>query len=139
MILAYHLSSNLSQTLNDGQWLSGKVVRGLQNGRTFGFPTINIELDTPDLLNDTGVFATELILNDTLYHGMLYVGTRPTLDLQSKTVEINIFDFNEDCYGAEVKFKIGKKIRLEKKFSSLEDLICQLKKDKDEILQIFEN
>lgn len=132
-------TSEIERRIHNGQWLSGRVVRGLQNGRTFGFPTINIELDTPALLNDTGVFATELVLKDKLYHGMLYVGTRPTLDLQSETVEINIFDFNENCYGAEVKFKIGKKIRPEKKFSSLENLICQLKKDKDEILQIFEN
>ena len=126
-------------SLCEGQWLSGKVVKGLQNGRTFGFPTINIELDTPDLLNETGVFATELVLNEAHYRGMLYVGTRPTLDLQSKTVEINIFDFDEDCYGADVKFKIGQKIRPEKKFSSLDDLINQLKKDKDEILQILDN
>ena len=123
----------------DERWLSGRVVQGLQNGRKFGFPTINIELDTPDLLNDTGVFATEVVLHDVHYHGMLYVGTRPTLDLQTKTVEINIFDFDEDCYGAEVLFKIGQKIRSEQKFSSLDNLIAQLKKDKDEILQIFEN
>lgn len=125
--------------MDKGQWLSGRVVRGLQNGRTFGFPTINIELDSPDLLNDTGVFATELVLNESHYYGMLYVGTRPTLDLNSKTVEINIFDYDGDCYGADVMFIIGKKIRPEKKFSSLEKLIDQLKKDKDEILQLLEN
>jgi riboflavin kinase/FMN adenylyltransferase len=121
------------------QWLSGRVVQGLQNGRTFGFPTINIELDKPDMLNETGVFATEVILHGMIYHGMLYVGTRPTLDLDVKTVEINIFDFDEDCYGLEVKFKIKQKIRPEKKFHSLEDLISQLRKDKDEILQLFDN
>ena len=137
--MAAHTSEFEQNTLREGLWLSGKVVRGLQNGRVFGFPTINIELDEPDSLSDTGVFATELILNEAHYHGMLYVGTRPTLDLQDKTVEINIFDFDEDCYGAEVKFKIGQKIRPEKKFSSLDDLINQLKKDKDEILQIFDN
>ena len=137
--MAQHISEIEQQTSLDEKWLSGKVVRGLQNGRKFGFPTINIELDTPDLLNDTGVFATEIILNDMHYCGMLYVGTRPTLDLHAKTVEINIFDFDEDCYGAEVLFKIGPKIRSEQKFSSLENLIDQLKKDRDEILQIFEN
>ena len=137
--MAAHTSEFEQNSWCEGQWLSGRVVRGLQNGRVFGFPTINIELDEPGLLSDTGVFATELILNDTLYRGMLYVGTRPTLDLQDKTVEINIFDFQEDCYGAEVKFKIGQKIRPEKRFSSLDDLINQLKKDKDEILQILDN
>ncbi len=133
------ISGDIQQAMHNGQWLSGRVVQGLQNGRKFGFPTINIELDMPDLLNDTGVFATELVLNDVHYHGMLYVGTRPTLDLQTKTVEINIFDFDEDCYGANVLFKICRKIRPEQKFSSPEKLIDQLKKDKDEILQIFEN
>ena len=130
---------DLQRAMHNEQWLSGRVVRGLQNGRKFGFPTINIELDTPDLLNDTGVFAAEVVLKEVHYRGMLYVGTRPTLDLQAKTVEINIFDFDEDYYGAKVLFKIGQKIRSEQKFSSPENLINQLKKDRDEILQIFEN
>lgn len=121
------------------QWLSGRVVRGLQNGRRFGFPTINIVLDDHCSVEDSGVFAVELILLGKSYKGMLYIGTRPTLLLQDKTLEINIFDFNEDCYDAEVKFKIGRKIRSEEKFASVNDLINQLKKDKDEILQIFGN
>lgn len=121
----------------DACWLSGRVVRGLQNGRTFGFPTINIDLDEPERLTDTGVFATEVLLDDAHYYGMLYVGTRPTLDLQTKTVEINIFDFNADCYGKKVSFKLGKKIRAERRFSSLDDLVDQLKKDKDEIQKLL--
>lgn len=121
------------------QWLSGRVVRGLQNGRRFGFPTINIVLDDHCSVEDSGVFAVELILFGKSYKGMLYIGTRPTLSLQDKTLEINIFDFDEDCYDAEVKFKIGRKIRSEEKFASVNDLINQLKKDKDEILQIFGN
>lgn len=135
--MAQHISEIEQLIPNNEKWLSGRVVQGLQNGRKFGFPTINIELDSPDKLNDTGVFATELILHDAHYQGMLYVGTRPTLDLRVKTVEINIFDFDEECYGAEVLFKIGQKIRSEQRFSSLKELINQLKKDKDAILQIF--
>lgn len=122
----------------DACWLSGRVVRGLQNGRTFGFPTINIDLDEPERLTDTGVFATEVLLDDAHYYGMLYVGTRPTLDLQTKTVEINIFDFNADCYGKKVCFKLGKKIRAERRFASLDDLVSQLKKDKDEIQKLLD-
>ena len=125
--------------MSEGQWLSGRVVRGLQNGRRFGFPTINIALDESCSVEDSGVFAVELILRGKSYRGMLYIGTRPTLLLQDETLEINIFDFDEDCYDAKVKFKIGRKIRAEQKFSSVEDLINQLKRDKDEILQIFDN
>ena len=123
--------------MDEGQWLSGRVVRGLQNGRTFGFPTINIALDEHCSVEDTGVFAVELILHGKNYKGMLYIGTRPTLSLQEKTLEINIFDFDQDCYDAEVKFRIGKKIRSEQKFASVEKLISQLKKDKDEISKLL--
>ena len=123
--------------MDEGQWLSGRVVRGLQNGRKFGFPTINIALDEHCSIEDTGVFAVELLLQGNNYKGMLYIGTRPTLSLQEKTLEINIFDFDQDCYDAEVKFKIGKKIRSEQKFASVEELISQLKKDKDEISKLF--
>lgn len=128
-----------SHLVMEGPWLSGRVVRGLQNGRSFGFPTINIALDEHCQVEDTGVFAVELILLGKSYKGMLYIGTRPTLALQDKTLEINIFDFDEDCYDVEVKFKIGQKIRAEKKFASVDALINQLKKDKDDILQIFDN
>lgn len=125
--------------MDEGQWLSGRVVRGLQNGRTFGFPTINIALDGHCSVEDTGVFAVELVLQGINYKGMLYIGTRPTLSLQEKTLEINIFDFDQDCYDAEVKFRIGKKIRSERKFASVEELISQLKKDKDEISELLRN
>lgn len=123
--------------MDEVRWLSGRVVRGLQNGRKFGFPTINIALDEHCSVEDTGVFAAELLLQGNNYKGMLYIGTRPTLSLQEKTLEINIFDFDQECYDEEVKFKIGKKIRSEQKFASVEELISQLKKDKDEISKLF--
>ena len=135
--MALHTPELEKLTSYDGRWLSGKVVRGLQNGRSFGFPTLNIALDSPELMVEGGVFVTEVLLGDRRYKGMLYVGTRPTLDLTEKTVEINLFDFSEDCYGEEVRFWVGRKIRSEKKFSSVDELINQLKKDKNEILQIF--
>lgn len=123
--------------MDEVRWLSGRVVRGLQNGRKFGFPTINIALDEHCSVEDTGVFAAELLLQGNNYKGMLYIGTRPTLSLQEKTLEINIFDFDQDCYDAEVKFRICKKIRSEQKFASVEELISQLKKDKDEISKLL--
>lgn len=118
-------------------WIKGKVVRGLQNGRNFGFPTANVALDNPDLSLETGVFATEIIVNDKKYQGMLYVGTRPTLNLQEKSIEINIFGFNEDCYDAAISFEVLKKIRPDHKFDSKEDLIAQIQQDKQDIQAYF--
>lgn len=119
--------------------LTGTVIHGLKNGRKFGFPTINIQLDDTCQFDDTGVFAVTILLRNKKYQGMLYVGTRPTLRLQNKSLEINIFDFDEDCYDEKVRFNILKKIRPEINFESIDLLLNQIRKDKDEILQLFNN
>lgn len=125
--------------MEEGRGLSGIVVRGLQNGRRFGFPTINVRLDADCRWDEPGVFAAQVTLRNQNYNGMMYVGTRPTLHLKEKTIEINLFDFNEDCYDEHVSVCVGKKIRDEQNFASIDDLILQLKKDKNEILQLFTN
>lgn len=113
------------------------VVRGLQNGRQFGFPTINVRLNADCHWNEVGVFAAKVTLRGQSYNGMMYVGTRPTLNLTEKTIEINLFDFDGDCYDEQVDVCVGQKIRDEQKFASIDDLIFQLKKDKNEILQLL--
>ncbi|MCQ2269949.1 MAG: riboflavin kinase [Bacteroidales bacterium] len=117
--------------------LSGMVVRGLQNGRQFGFPTINVRLNADCHWDEVGVFAAKVTLRGQSYNGMMYVGTRPTLNLTEKTIEINLFDFDGDCYDEQVDVCVGQKIRGEQKFASIDDLIFQLKKDKNEILQLL--
>jgi riboflavin kinase/FMN adenylyltransferase len=62
---------------------------------------------------------------------MLYVGTRPTLDLQETTIEIHILDFNEDLYNEQISFQILCKIRDEIQFKSIDKLIEQLYRDKE--------
>lgn len=116
---------------------SGKVIQGLHNGHRFGFPTANIALDPPTEKLEKGVFAVKIGIDESVYHGMLYVGTRPTLHLSEESIEINIFDFDQDLYGKSIDFEIVKKIRDEKSFNSTEALINQIKQDKDEILQFF--
>lgn len=117
--------------------LSGMVVRGLQNGRQFGFPTINVRLNADCHWDEVGVFAAKVTLRGQSYNGMMYVGTRPTLNLTEKTIEINLFNFEGDCYDEPVDVCVGQKIRGEQNFASIDDLIFQLKKDKNEILQLL--
>lgn len=121
----------------DSVWHTGKVIRGLQNGRKFGFPTANMDVEAP-FNCENGVYAVCLSIDNESYKGMLYVGTRPTLHLQQQTVEVNIFDFDRDIYDKELQFKILKQIRKEKFFSSVEELIARLRTDKNEILTFFE-
>ena len=116
---------------------SGIVVKGLQNGRRFGFPTANIELSIGSEKLEQGVFAVLIEWQEKKYQGMLYVGNRPSMHLSKLSIEINIFDFNQIIYGEHILFKIVKKIREEKCFSSVDALIAQIKKDKDEVVYFF--
>ena len=112
--------------------LSGFVTKGKQLGRTLGFPTANIQLTVDyKLIPKTGVYAVEVKLHATSYKGMLNIGYRPTVEGTNKTIEVNIFDFNEDIYGEEIEVKLFHRIRDEQKFESLDALKQQLSKDKE--------
>ena len=68
---------------------------------------------------------------------MLYVGTRPTLQLDKLSIEIHLFNFQEDIYGQQLQFEILKKIREEKTFDSPQQLIDQLRLDKQHIIRLL--
>ena len=116
---------------------SGIVVKGLQNGRAFGFPTANIELFSDSEKPEQGIFAVLVEWQGKKYKGMLYVGNRPTIHLADFSIEINIFDFNQMIYDETIVFEIVKKIRDEEHFASIDALITQIKKDKDEVVRFF--
>ena len=115
----------------------GIVAHGLQNGRNFGYPTANIEQLSPDWSDGNGVFAAKVRLDGQWLGAMLYTGTRPTLNLTEKTLEIHIFDFSKNIYGQNIDFQIIKKIREEIRFNSTEALIQQLQKDEQYAREIL--
>lgn len=119
--------------------LSGKVTSGFQVGRKLGFPTANIELlDTEKLIPASGVYAVKVQTNNSQFGGMLNIGNRPTLDNSTQiSIEVNIFDFDEDIYNQEIKVAFIQKIRNEIKFDSLENLILQLENDKKTAMEIL--
>ncbi|MCL2313601.1 MAG: riboflavin kinase [Firmicutes bacterium] len=128
----------------------GTVVHGLGKGKELGFPTVNIRLNDSNLHIENGVYATSLTIFwsnnsrvSSAHFGMLYVGTRPTFQLQTPTIEIHIFNFNENLYNQQISFNILHKIRNEISFSSVEKLVEQLHQDKkmvyDYLSSIFFN
>ncbi|HNY62216.1 MAG TPA: riboflavin kinase [Bacteroidales bacterium] len=117
---------------------SGIVIHGLKRGKEFGFPTANILLDQTDATIEPGVYATELTLDNEKHQGMLYVGTRPTLNLSKRSVEIHIFNFNRSIYGIQIQFYVLKKIRGDQRFNSIEELIAQIENDQAAIKAFFE-
>lgn len=108
----------------------GKVVAGDKLGRTIGFPTANLAIDNKlKLVPADGVYAINISLHDKIYKGMLNIGVRPTIDGKIKTIEANIFNFNDTIYNENLKIELIQKIRNEKKFESIEELKIQLEED----------
>lgn len=117
--------------------LVGVVVAGNHLGRTIGFPTANMRLYEPlKLLPGNGVYSVEVESLGRRFRGMCNIGTRPTVNAGTdRTVETNIFGFDEDIYGLDLKVTFLRKIREERRFSSLDELKAQLEHDRKVCLE----
>lgn len=118
--------------------VEGIVIHGFKRGREMGYPTANLDILEEYLIPNTGVYAVKVKVLGKEYNGMCNIGYNPTFKLSCvKSVEVNIFDFNEDIYNEKLEVKWIKKIRNEIKFSSIEQLVDQLSKDKQQIRNFF--
>ena len=117
--------------------LHGVVVAGNRLGRTIGFPTANMQLYEPlKLLPGNGVYAVGVETLGGHFRGMCNIGLRPTVSSTSvRTVETNIFDFDEQIYGLDIRLSFTRKIRDERRFDSLEELKEQLIKDRQSCME----
>jgi len=111
-------------------YIKGRVIKGAGRGKQIGFPTANIECDFSRKVPEIGVYATTCEYRNGLYKSITNIGHNPTFNDDKKlNVETFIYDFDEDIYGEEIKVNFLSKIRDEKKFSSVNDLIQQIKMD----------
>ena len=121
-------------------FFEGKVIEGSRLGRTIGYPTANLKIeDEEKLLPGDGVYAVRLSIDEINHSlkGMMNIGFRPTVDGKRKTIEVNIFDFDEDIYGKKLRVFVKKYLRSEQKFSGLDALKEQLAKDKEAAMLSF--
>ncbi len=110
--------------------ISGTVIKGKQLGRTIGYPTANIQIkEEYKLIPAIGVYVVKVLIANQTYYGMLNIGTNPTVEGKSLSIEVNIFDFDQDIYGQEITVCFLERIRDEKKFGSVEMLKEALKED----------
>ena len=110
----------------------GLVKHGYGNGTKFGFPTANIQLDYPYITPRDGVFMGYAIYDDVKYPAIMSIGTHPTvLQLEKSIIEIHIIDFNQTIYGKYIFFEFVEYMRDNIKFDNTDDLIAQLKKDRN--------
>lgn len=120
--------------------ISGRVIKGDKLGRTIGFPTANIEIDsTHKLVPADGIYAVTVQHGHAAYNGMLYIGNRPTVDGIKRNIEVNIFNFDREIYGESLTINFHHYIRDDIKFASLEELKSQMEKDQEESTQILNN
>ena len=113
-------------------FFSGIVIEGNKLGRTIGYPTANLHIANENkLIPGDGVYAVDVAIKEKFYKGMMNIGNRPTVDGKKRSIEVNIFNFDEDIYGEEIKITLKEFLRSEVKFEGLESLKEQLKKDKE--------
>ncbi len=131
-----------SRLLGGPYRLTGRVVHGEAIGRTIGFPTANLDLEsTEKLLPADGVYACEVCRLDRpklRMAAMLYIGERPSLaGRRSRSIEVNVLDFSGDLYGEMMRVELVARTRPDQAFGSLEELQTQIARDGAAIRKIL--
>jgi riboflavin kinase/FMN adenylyltransferase len=126
-----------NQLLGYPYFFKGNVIEGNKLGRKLGYPTANLQIQDPDkLVPSNGVYAVEAQIEgeSRMMKGMMNIGNRPTVDGTRRSVEVHLFDFDEDIYNRHLKVHVRFHLRSEVKFDGLEKLVEQLHKDKENAL-----
>lgn len=120
-------------------FITATVVNGMKIGsKELGYPTANLEVDDSEKLIPTdGIYAVYAHYEGKQYKGMLSVGMNPTIENKGRSIEVHIFDFDQNIYDKTIRVGFHQKIREEEKFNSLAELKTQLDKDKEVCLGLL--
>lgn len=118
-----------SRWLGRSHSLSGEVVRGEGRGRQLGFPTANIDLWPQQVIPANGVYAGYACLGQERFVAATNVGRRPHFDGEALTVEAFILDFDRDIYGRRLRVSFERRLRAERKFAGVDELVRQIAAD----------
>ncbi len=146
-------SSRIRRAISDGDMdlahrllgyrytLSGTIVRGHGRGKALGYPTANIALDDArKAVPKIGVYAVHASIHGVRYGGMMSVGVLPTFfETHDRTIEVNIFNFDEDVYDETLRVECIRRTRDEMKFSSVGELVAEMGNDKIVIQNIIQH
>ncbi len=108
--------------------IGGLVVHGLHRGKELGFPTANVDAEE-ELLPKPGVYAVKVRYAGRIYDGACNIGCNPTFNGGKLTVEVHILDFEGDLYDQELRVYFIERIRDERAFSDICDLMQAIEKD----------
>jgi len=116
----------------------GKVFHGDKRGREMGFPTANVRLKRR-VSPVSGVYAVQIKSQFGQHFGVANIGSRPTVAGIRQQLEVHIFDFDNNLYGAVIEVVMLKKLRSEQKFNSLTGLIKQIAIDTEQARTFVQN
>ena len=118
--------------------LTGKVEKGLQLGKTLGYPTANINIpDKYKLIPADGIYTVNVKHKNEIYGGMLSIGNNPTVEGKGRSIEVHIFNFDKTIYGDDLTVFFVERLRDEMKFNDLEELKKQMRLDEENSLKIL--
>jgi riboflavin kinase/FMN adenylyltransferase len=106
----------------------GRVIEGAKRGHTLGIPTANLEM-TEELYPKPGVYAVRVNLQGQCFNGLANIGFNPTFNANAVSLEVHILNFDREIYGEDLQVCFTKRIRDEIRFTSIEMLIEQIRKD----------
>jgi len=116
--------------------INGVVIHGDGRGKPLGFPTANVALTQkiPE-----GIYASDVTIDGNVYQAASFIGSAQTFEKADIKLESYIFDFDEDIYGETITVRLYKKMRENKKFDSIEELVAQMHGDVAAIKEFFKN
>lgn len=115
--------------LGRGYSVVGEVVHGEKRGRTIGFPTANVAVWEQQIIPANGVYAGWAKLGNEIFKAVTNIGVRPTFEGDNVTVEAHLLDFDRDIYGQSLEVSFETRLRSEKKFNGIQELISQIHAD----------
>ncbi|MCK6257055.1 bifunctional riboflavin kinase/FAD synthetase [Fictibacillus sp. KIGAM418] len=118
--------------------ITGMVIHGESRGTSIGFPTANISSSADFLIPVNGVYIVQVKIGDTVYNGVANIGKKPTFhEDREASIEVHLFDFSSNIYGKTVEVSWLSRIRDERKFDSVDNLVKQIAADKQAALDFF--
>ena len=130
--------TDVSKKLGRNYAMVGKVVKGEQLGRELGFPTANLDVGDDMIVPGNGIYATRAFVGNECYMAATSIGTRPTFEGKSRTVEAFLLAFDSDLYNMELRLEFVQRLRDELKFESVDDLLKQMELDVEQTRELLQ-
>lgn len=136
-LLTDGLAQEAMRFLGHPHQLTGTVVQGQHLGRTLGIPTANLQIPHGIIVPKQGVYACRVWVGEQCWVAVTNVGTRPTVNGKTLTVEPWLLNYQGDLYGKEIRVEFYKYLRPERKFPSLEELKAEIHRNAQQAQRYF--